>query len=423
MSLLEDFAKAIEDGELPRIESLLANGSIDANARLPRPRNPPALVLAAGLTNGMCEQKDIVEALLRFGARINDIDDEGLTACHAAAQGVDDTGDVDVVESLLAHQPNLELKCGNGNTVLVTAFKWSHYAISTMLIEAGASLERVDRRFLCQLAAESTSAIRTLLRRDVVVSELRDSQGRTPLHLAVGAGRMNSAAVVAMLVNDCGFDLEVRTRSGSTHLHVACIYNNADAVRLFIAAGANVDSVDKSGRTPLHILSDQKCTILLLAAGADVEARNKVGKTPLMAVASHFGPQFGGSGIQFVRLFVNAMLAGGADLDAADQSGNTARQVLLTDYQMTFDDARPSEEVEAARREIAQFRLDFVRHVRYRAWQVCVGMQSRGLDALQTCEILRHACGPLAPVIAFHQWWKIATTVKHFKASNSHVTN
>jgi hypothetical protein len=38
------------------------------------------------------------------------------------------------------------------------------------------------------------------------------------------------------------------------------------------------------------------------------------------------------------------------------------------------------------------------------------------LDALQMCEILQQACGPVAPLIAFHHWWKIATTVKHFNS-------
>jgi hypothetical protein len=33
------------------------------------------------------------------------------------------------------------------------------------------------------------------------------------------------------------------------------------------------------------------------------------------------------------------------------------------------------------------------------------------------CAVLVHACGPVAPLILFHQWWKIATVVKHFKTN------
>jgi hypothetical protein len=42
-------------------------------------------------------------------------------------------------------------------------------------------------------------------------------------------------------------------------------------------------------------------------------------------------------------------------------------------------------------------------------------IQSLQLDALQMCEIL--ACGPVAPLIPFHQWWNLVTTIKHFKSN------
>jgi hypothetical protein len=103
--------------------------------------------------------------------------------------------------------------------------------------------------------------------------------------------------------------------------------------------------------------------------------------------------------------FVHALLAAGADLDAADESGQTPR-MCLAERRVTVD----PQQVESARRDIARTRLDFVR---YRAMDVCIGLQPLQLDALQVCEILQLACGPLARLIAFHQWWKIATTVKH----------
>jgi ankyrin repeat protein len=411
---LDEFAEAISDKDSIRVKFYLENGVFDANARLPGPRNPPALVFAAGLEEPCGAQSEIVDLLLRFGARIDDTDDDGRTACHV----VSDFLATEVLALLLAQQPDLKLKCKNGLTPLDLALGFDgldhDMRMSAMLIEAGAPLDgSVDPRRLCAVAALNTSAIRTLLRRGVVVSELRDHEGRTPLHLAV-CNAVHTMPVVDMLVNECGVDLEARTLSGRTCLHIACIHSNADAIRFFVAAGANVHATAHSGRTPLHILSDEKCTILLLAAGADVHARDKFGKTPLMELAF----QFDDRDTQFMRPFVNVMIAAGADLDAADHNGKTARQVLLVDSQMTFDEAAPTEEVEAARREIVKARLDFVRH---RAWQVCIGLQSRGLDALQTCAILLHACGPVAPVIAFHHWWKIATIVKHFKSHSTQV--
>jgi hypothetical protein len=111
--------------------------------------------------------------------------------------------------------------------------------------------------------------------------------------------------------------------------------------------------------------------------------------------------------------FVHAMVAAGADLDAEDRNGRTPRQCLAErrPTRRVSVDVDP-EQVEMARREIAKVRLDFVRH---RAMEVCIGLQSLRLDALQMCEILQLVCGPLARLIAFHQWWEIVTTVKHFK--------
>jgi hypothetical protein len=111
---------------------------------------------------------------------------------------------------------------------------------------------------------------------------------------------------------------------------------------------------------------------------------------------------------------VHPLLAAGADLDAADD-GETARQVLAR-RGWTID----PDEVEAARRDIAKARIDFVRD---RALQVCIGLQSLRIDALQMCEILQFACGRVAPLIPFHIWWKIATTVKHFERNEFNTQN
>jgi hypothetical protein len=66
--------------------------------------------------------------------------------------------------------------------------------------------------------------------------------------------------------------------------------------------------------------------------------------------------------------------------------------------------------------------LDRLDIVRKRAFQVCVGLQPLGLDALQMCEVrvLAQSCGPAGPLVPFHQWWKFATTVKHFRSAGDH---
>jgi ankyrin repeat protein len=393
---LEDFFNAINRDDSHRVNHFLAIGWIDANVRLPHELNPPALVYAAGLG-----RKGAVDLLLRFGARIDDVDNKGCTACHAALGASNAT---DVLPMLLAHRPNLRLTNAAGHTALSYGFEFHSFAYpypfyanahsAALLIDAGAPLESVGRWRLCYLAATSTFAIQALLRRGVVISGLRDRQGCTPLHLAVGAAHRDSA-VIHMLVNECGVELEVHNRFGKTCTHIAATNGNAGALSFLIAAGANLESVDKSNRTPLSMMGGEKCTILLLAAGADVHARDRFQRTACHVAALHLARDVGN-----MRSTVLAMLAAGADLD------QDATRLVSADHRLAAED------VEMSSCKIAKVRLDFVRH---RALQVCIGLSSLRLNALQMCEILQLACGPVAPLIAFHQWWKIATTVKHFK--------
>jgi ankyrin repeat protein len=101
MSLLEDFAQAIKEGDSTRVESLLSNDSIDVNSRLPRTRIRQRCCSLHELG-----RKDVVDVLLRFGARIDDTDDDGRTACHVAAF----VAKHDLLASLLTHRPNLALE-------------------------------------------------------------------------------------------------------------------------------------------------------------------------------------------------------------------------------------------------------------------------------------------------------------------------
>jgi hypothetical protein len=197
--------------------------------------------------------------------------------------------------------------------------------------------------------------------------------------------------VFKILVNRHDVDFEARDSEGTSWSHIILSNGIPAALRLVIDTGLDINK-----HNLLHVSHDYTCTVLLLAAGADVHKRS-VGCQTALILLSRWNRKY----------VVHALIAGGADLDASDFIGMTPRQTMGW-----FDLEIDCGLVEKAKRDIAKTRLDFVRH---RALQVCIGLQSLTIPALQLCEVLLFSCGPVAPLISFHQWWNIATTVKHFK--------
>jgi hypothetical protein len=244
--------------------------------------------------------------------------------------------------------------------------------IVEMLLRAGANVDGVDDndRIASFAAVEALSA-------DVLAAllahrpnlELRDTRVRiTPLELSfnIGNGNAKGDCISLMLIN----------AGASIAGERLC--------RLALQGTAAIQALLNRG----VVVNQLRDAILLLAAGANVNARDRKGRTTFQLAVR----------CQSTAL-LSALIAAGADPSDVQSVGDIS-----------------IEQVESARRDIAKSRLDFVRH---RAWQVCIGLQWRQLDALQMCIILRHACGPVAQLIAFHQWWKIATTVKHFKSKST----
>ena len=88
-----------------------------------------------------------------------------------------------------------------------------------------------------------------------------------------------------------------------------------------IAAGANIEALDKYGATPLHYAArygTSEIVAALLDAGADPKARDKWGQTPMHRAARYATPAT-----------VAALVAAGADPNARDEDGRTPLQVAV----------------------------------------------------------------------------------------------
>jgi hypothetical protein len=171
-------------------------------------------------------------------------------------------------------------------------------------------------------------------------------------------------------------------------------------MRVLVELGAELDRQDNQGQNALiDALGNRQssCVEMLLALGADVRLVCNHGTTACYRAANWQR-----------RASLCALVAAGGNLDQPDINGETPRMIATRK-----DVALPTaDEIDAARHRIAKTRLDLVRE---RAFQICVGLQSFRLNALQLCEIMMHSFGALGSLIAFHQWWAIATKVKHFR--------
>lgn len=83
--------------------------------------------------------------------------------------------------------------------------------------------------------------------------------------------------VAEKMLND-GANTEVVDSGDCTPLFYAA-HHSAEAVKLLLAFGANVNYVNVGGNTPLHFAITVEIAQLLIDAGADINARNDDGNT------------------------------------------------------------------------------------------------------------------------------------------------
>lgn len=107
--------------------------------------------------------------------------------------------------------------------------------------------------------------------------------------------------------------------SGRTPLHAAAIAGRMENIRALLAAGANLDARDRDGNTPLHFAGsagDTKLVLLLLDAGADPGLHNRTGHTFddfLFGMSEEFLDQATRAELQRIRRRVDARRAAGTD--------------------------------------------------------------------------------------------------------------
>ncbi|XP_022100669.1 ankyrin repeat domain-containing protein 6-like isoform X1 [Acanthaster planci] len=108
-----------------------------------------------------------------------------------------------------------------------------------------------------------------------------DKYGRTALHYAANYGQAEAVKLCVHL----GCDLDAQDVYGCTALHRAAIDNHTDAVRALLLEGCAVDRQDENGNTALHEATwtgyDEIVVALVKQGKANLHASNKYGNKPL----------------------------------------------------------------------------------------------------------------------------------------------
>lgn len=283
--------------------------------------------------------------LITAGANPNLKDNYGETPLHIAARiGMDD----DILDQLLKSGADINERNKKGQTPLLLAIERNQTQQVDFLINHGADIHAEDKSgesaFIHSLSMGLPMVEHVVTEKN---SADRDSEGSTPLHLAVS--HRASSDIIYYLVEKNSL-INTRDKLGNTPFHIAVEKNYREAGEILIANNADIfyanlsgesplkfamtlgdgredwminshtiGAKDGAGNTPLHLAAEWQIVpmmIYLLDKGADINSRNANNETPLFSAVKSDNPSV-----------LKTLLKNGtnkkADIDARDFMGNT----------------------------------------------------------------------------------------------------
>jgi cytohesin len=352
---------ANEDGETPLkracavggrrvVAALLETGARRVGATSPDGEDAsPELHLASS-----AGEPKVVRMLLQAGADPTEVDQAGRTPLYRASV----SGRPEVIRVLLAAGVDPNAGRQRGRSALRAAAYHGHEECVSVLLEAGADIDaRIEREV-------TTLHLASLMRRLSIIPLLlqaganvnaRDADGCTPLMWALRTrvqrtkGLKKIAGTVDLLLA-AGADPRAVDHRGQTALFSAVQSGLADEIRRLFALGLDVNAAAHDGLTPLLAAAgvrapDTKTAEILLTAGADVNAVDRSGASVLhytlrLLEPSDPRPSYWSPYRPWASLFLlEFLLEAGVEVNQADEHGLTP--LMLAAQHPYFDAISP----------------------------------------------------------------------------------
>ncbi|NXY05159.1 TRPA1 protein, partial [Pteruthius melanotis] len=266
-------------------------------------------------------QIESVRLLLSRGANPNILNSNMMAPLHMAVQSLHN----EIVKILVQHSStdvNLEGEAGN-TPIMVACYKDNPEAL-TLLIENGGKICKPNKTGCMPIHAAAFSGAKTCLEILLKKGEELGHSAKThinftnngkcsPLHLAVQSGDLE---MIKMCI-EFGAQIDLKQNEKCTALHFAATQGATEIVKLMMSSYAGeesiIDAVDGNKETLLHrtaLFDHYELAEYLISMGANIDSVDIEGRSPLLLATSCASWKI-----------VNLLLSKGANVSLKDHLG------------------------------------------------------------------------------------------------------
>jgi serine/threonine-protein phosphatase 6 regulatory ankyrin repeat subunit A len=262
--------------------------------------NEESILMEAIISNDSdAESKlSVVHELVKAGAFLNILDNNGRTALHYASL----IDNYKIISLFLSKKAHWYIRDNNGQTPIhITAACGSPLSLQEVLkyTKGHEEINQGDNEDMTPIhwavANNNVENVKLMLQKKYKIKTIvQDVEGKTPLHwtapqmFSIGQDIQNTCAF--MLIKSNPKIINEKDLDGRTCLHLACGENNVSLVSLLVKHSiCNVNCQDDMLRTPLHwsaVAGFSNIVSVLLKNGADDSITDSSGATALHYAAS-----------------------------------------------------------------------------------------------------------------------------------------